>query len=646
MHLYECWRERIYFRLSNKEPGLQTVKLRKLRIKNFRGIYDLTLNLSDLTILIGRNNSGKTSILDAIRIVFENLDQNIIKVIEYSKLPDYVRSQLFGLWFFKNYRNPIEIHLFAELDTNEIDEELKELCKLKENIKGVLIIVHLEHLEDKKEIAWKLYKLDLLGYVSKTPEKALKLLNLHGGRIEGDIFSHCQIVNKSKIINSSVFNKIISIIGNKVHIIIPYYISNDLSNIDIDIRAVLRRTIVPAELLKNLEGVLKDPLLKDYFYRYTKKAKGLEQEYIYVDYRSKIYEYERLNLELFGGGEQILDSLIATLLSESEGHVFLVEEPEIHMHPAYIKGFAQVLEEIVRERNIQVISITQSPELVTTIREKSSIIGVRKRYMEIFAGPKPVTEVYKPYHEDKEQYLIEALAHELGLSPGYFFFLDVAILVEGESDEILLRHFINIMKDVKRLRYLPRINYGILKYRHGTLKTMLKVLHGMFKIKIFLIADNDEQGLRSAKEAKEIGLEDNREVFVLSKKDILCFIPSKIMYDTLKNIIVNVLKIDIDKLKEIKVKINEKEITAMAILEEIRKYGIIRNKTNLLRLLIHNISSEIPEKALEAMGWKRKNLYHTLKPIIAEKAVKSLKDVPKEIVRILTIIDNNLREVV
>ena len=129
------------------------MKIRRLRIKNFRSIYDLTFDLSNFTILIGRNNSGKTCILDAIRIVFENLDRNIKKTIKFENLPEDIRDQVLGLWFFKNYRNPIEIQAFVELDVSEVDDELKELCKLKEEVKGALITVRLEYLEDKGEVS-------------------------------------------------------------------------------------------------------------------------------------------------------------------------------------------------------------------------------------------------------------------------------------------------------------------------------------------------------------------------------------------------------------------------------------------------------------------------------------------------------------
>lgn len=49
------------------------MKISTIRIENFRGIRRLDLELDDVTVLIGENNSGKTSVLDAIRICLRRL---------------------------------------------------------------------------------------------------------------------------------------------------------------------------------------------------------------------------------------------------------------------------------------------------------------------------------------------------------------------------------------------------------------------------------------------------------------------------------------------------------------------------------------------------------------------------------------------
>jgi putative ATP-dependent endonuclease of the OLD family len=49
------------------------MKLRKIRIQNFRGIKDLELDLDDLVVLIGENNTGKTAILHALKLCLRDL---------------------------------------------------------------------------------------------------------------------------------------------------------------------------------------------------------------------------------------------------------------------------------------------------------------------------------------------------------------------------------------------------------------------------------------------------------------------------------------------------------------------------------------------------------------------------------------------
>ncbi|MET0516000.1 MAG: AAA family ATPase [Nitrospiraceae bacterium] len=44
------------------------MRIARLRIRNFRSIKSLDVDLGDTSVFIGQNNSGKTAILDAVRI--------------------------------------------------------------------------------------------------------------------------------------------------------------------------------------------------------------------------------------------------------------------------------------------------------------------------------------------------------------------------------------------------------------------------------------------------------------------------------------------------------------------------------------------------------------------------------------------------
>ena len=49
------------------------MKITSIQIENFRGIKKLEIELGEITVLIGENNSGKTAVLDALRLCLRDL---------------------------------------------------------------------------------------------------------------------------------------------------------------------------------------------------------------------------------------------------------------------------------------------------------------------------------------------------------------------------------------------------------------------------------------------------------------------------------------------------------------------------------------------------------------------------------------------
>ena len=65
------------------------IKVKEFRIQNFRSIVDMTLSPKDLSVLVGLNDSGKSNVLKALNLFFnnqtdENCDFNF--KTDYSKL--------------------------------------------------------------------------------------------------------------------------------------------------------------------------------------------------------------------------------------------------------------------------------------------------------------------------------------------------------------------------------------------------------------------------------------------------------------------------------------------------------------------------------------------------------------------------------
>lgn len=61
------------------------MRLKSFSIENFRGYKDtVTINMSDLTVFVGRNDIGKSTILEALDIFFN--DKSAISPIEYADI--------------------------------------------------------------------------------------------------------------------------------------------------------------------------------------------------------------------------------------------------------------------------------------------------------------------------------------------------------------------------------------------------------------------------------------------------------------------------------------------------------------------------------------------------------------------------------
>lgn len=61
-------------RTRARAPGWPvSMRITAVRIRNFRGIRSLDLELGPVTVLIGENNTGKTSVLDALKLCLRDL---------------------------------------------------------------------------------------------------------------------------------------------------------------------------------------------------------------------------------------------------------------------------------------------------------------------------------------------------------------------------------------------------------------------------------------------------------------------------------------------------------------------------------------------------------------------------------------------
>ena len=51
------------------------MKIKKLNIKNFKGILNADIQLGDLTVITGKNSSGKSSLIQSIKYITQWLNR-------------------------------------------------------------------------------------------------------------------------------------------------------------------------------------------------------------------------------------------------------------------------------------------------------------------------------------------------------------------------------------------------------------------------------------------------------------------------------------------------------------------------------------------------------------------------------------------
>jgi len=66
------------------------IEIKKIIIKNFKSIKNITLNINDLIVMVGKNGSGKTNIIEAI-----NFNKVLFK-------PEPIKSPFTKWWGYSN----------------------------------------------------------------------------------------------------------------------------------------------------------------------------------------------------------------------------------------------------------------------------------------------------------------------------------------------------------------------------------------------------------------------------------------------------------------------------------------------------------------------------------------------------------------
>ena len=165
-------------------------------------------------------------------------------------------------------------------------------------------------------------------------------------------------------------------------------------------------------------------------------------------------------------------------------HLIFIEEPEAHLHPQMQCVFIKNIREFIKSKigwNVQVILTTHSSHIIS----ESGFIGVR--YFDNTDFPVKVRNLskFKEELDEKKNENIDFLIQYMSLNKCDMFFADKLVLVEGTVERILLPEMIKKESPGLLNQYISIIEVG------GAYAHKFKELLNFINVKTLIITDID-----------------------------------------------------------------------------------------------------------------------------------------------------------
>lgn len=526
------------------------MKITNIQVQNFRLLDDITINIEDdITLIVGKNNSGKTSLFEVINLFFN--DKNRISFHDFS-----LNSHL----IFENCYT-----LYKDEFLSATKDDQKELLenKLINDIPRIILSIQIEYdktndslinisefisdLDESKNEATLLFKYepkDTIG-LFKAFENRLKTetsliewlnenilthykINVFGGEnlIEDNIFSKIQSIINFETIQASRKLDDTKMDNNRSLALgfADYYKTINSENDDVE---DLKKSLLDTSntLDSNYEKILQTILTKLSSFGIDKEINIPE-----IILKSKFdaetiiknnikYYYKNGGIELpenyNGLGYSNLIFLVLKIVSfietfkknkasnTTEILTILIEEPEAHLHPqmqqVFIEQIRETIKQVLSEDNIQVqiIISTHSSHMIAEAGLNVQRSFERIRYFSKNNSKGKTTVEIKDFndfkHKETDKDTFRFLKQYLNLNKCDLFFADKVIMVEGITEKLLMPLFIKKVAPKLENEYVSIIEVG------GAYTHKFKEFFKFLNTKVLIVTDIDSVEEESGK---------------------------------------------------------------------------------------------------------------------------------------------------
>jgi len=534
------------------------MKIKKLKIHNWRSIKDIDIDFQDLMVFIGQNNHGKSNVLSAILFFFGHINcsdldfnsknDNIFIEITFSDLDTHDTTQ------FKKYvtrENTIKVrkempvggswqyHGYRQIPEDDwLREESISNYTTRDAAKGLPLSVY---LPPSGRITKESFLNAQNEYIENNHNSIRFNYNLEEGfflgaksvsqGIFGDLFFIPAVKNASDELNSkgkSIFNQLLTNVINKMSLDNSEYIAvkekikkltETLNKNLVDGTINKKRPKQLSELEKSLEEELSiwktkinieitPPDIDETLRLGTsvwvddgvstdinRKGHGLQRSLIFALVKS----WAKLS------NNNLDDTVLSgTVRKASKSTYFIFEEPELYLHPQAQRDLYSSLKKL-SEGQSQVLISTHSSSFVDLETYKSICILHKNSIEEGTRHLQCTTELFEGVDEKKQF----NLTYWLNPDRGELFFAKKIILVEGPTEKTVIPY-------LAKKKNIFRYDYTLIDCGGKSKIPLYMHLLNNFKLPYIAVYDKDHQ---STKDPNAIAAADKDTELIEAKID-------------------------------------------------------------------------------------------------------------------------------
>lgn len=413
--------------MNKKVNRMSSILIDSIRISGFRGISDIEMSLSQVTVLTGMNNTGKTTILKALQLALGNrsflsvddfhisregvateilIDLRIVSVNETMAIQEQFSDEWEGVFTTDSIRTEGSAFDYVPLRVSTIYDPLKSSFKVEQKI--------LSTWEAEPDTSWKgISATDAKVDLTKTP--------------------FFYIEAQRDVIDDMKFKT--SYLGRMLSDVAKAYDIEAVEELEEMIKRVNDKAVEKSDILTTIQlaleginsamdrqssGVSISP--------FAKKIRDLNKG-VSIQYGD---EGNSFSMDYHGMGTRSWSSLLTfkafvshnDLLATKKKQLFYpiiaIEEPEAHLHPNAQKQLYAQLKQMPGQKIIS----THSP-YVAACAELSEIRGLYKKQNHIACG------VIPDFDTDAKRKIRQKVIN----TRGELFFSKGLVLFEGETEE-------------------------------------------------------------------------------------------------------------------------------------------------------------------------------------------------------------------